>query len=157
MSIEEIGEQYRKAVNTILKEEWDCPPCASRGQATDTTVLPGFVAVEENEINGVITYAIRQTECEIVTLNSLVENKGIGTALIQAVQGAAKAAGCRRLWLVTTNDDIEAIRFYQLKGFDWVAFHRDAVDAAREIKASIPEKGMHGIPLRHELEFEMQL
>lgn len=157
MEIAAIDQRYRDAVNKILKAEWGCPPSVSLGRVIDTLALPGFVSLSDGAINGVITYHFRPSECEIVTLNSLDENKGIGTALIEAVIAAARAEGCRRLWLITTNDDIGAIRFYQRKGFDWAAFHRNTMDAARKLKPAIPAVGMHGIPIRHELEFEMLL
>lgn len=157
MNIQAIDDQYRDAVNRILKEEWHCPPSVALGRSIDTLDLPGFVSLSDGVINGVVTYHIRQSECEIVTLNSFEENKGIGMALVNAVLAAARAQGCRRLWLITSNDDIGAIRFYQLKGFDWVAFHRDAMDVSRTIKPAIPKLGMHGIPIRHELEFEILL
>ena len=158
MNIQAIDGQYREAVNAILKEEWDCPPCTTRGRAIDTTVLPGFVSLTElGAVNGVVTFRIEQGECEITTLNSLDENRGIGTALVEAVLAVARAEGCHRLWLITTNDDIDAIRFYQLKGFDWVALHRNAMEHSRRMKPSIPLRGMHNIPIRHELEFEIQL
>ena len=155
--IEVLTSEYREAVNKILYDEWGCPPSISRGRAIDTTVLPGFVSVTGAGINGVLTYTIENSQCEIVTLNSLEENKGIGTALIKAVLAAAKERRCGRVWLVTTNDDIGAIRFYQKKGFNLVAVHINAMDKARELKPVIPLIGMDGIPIRHELEFEIIL
>ena len=159
MKILSITEEYRSTVNDILKREWNCPPSISKGKATDTTILPGFVAVatDNDEVTGVVTYNIIDSECEIVTLNSLIENKGIGTALINEVLTAAKSAGCKRLWLITTNDDINAIRFYQKKGFDLAAAHINAMDISRKLKPSIPLIGMDNIPLKHELEFEIWL
>jgi len=157
MNIQEINDQYRDAVNTILKREWNCPPSVSRGNAIDTTVLPGFISLLGNRINGVITYNIENLACEIVTLNSLEENNGVGTALINAVYSVAEVNKCNRLWLITTNDDINAIRFYQIKGFEWVATHINAMDISRKLKPSIPLIGMHNIPMKHELEFEIKL
>lgn len=157
MNIQPINAQYRDTVNNILKKEWNCPPSVSRGHAIDTTVLPGFISRSENSINGVITYNIDNSECEIVTLNSFERNKGVGTALINAVYSVAKASKCNRLWLITTNDDIDAIRFYQIKGFEWVATYMNAMDGSRKIKPSIPLIGMYNIPIKHELEFEMKL
>jgi len=157
MNIQMITEQHRNRVNEILKVEWSCPPSVSRGRLIDTTTLPGFVCLDGEDIIGVVTYRMEQGECEIVTLNALRENKGIGTALIRAVLDAAKQTSCTRLWLVTTNDDINAIRFYQKKGFDLVAAHINAMELARRLKPSIPLIGMDNIPIRHELEFEMQL
>ncbi len=153
----ELNSEYRALVNKILKYEWNSPPIISRGRALDTTALPGFISVTDTHVNGLITYKIEKSECEIVTLNSFEENKGIGTALINAVLSIAKERQCNRIWLVTTNDDINAIRFYQKKGFDLVAVHINAIDVSREMKPSIPLIGMDGIPIKHELEFEIKL
>ncbi|MDD3243712.1 MAG: GNAT family N-acetyltransferase [Eubacteriales bacterium] len=157
MRVHPICETDRDPVNAILFAQWHCPPSVSKGNLIDTTRLPGFLCSENDVIQGVITYHISHDQCEIVTLNSFAENRGIGTALIQAVIQAAKSQACKRLWLITTNDDINAIRFYQKRGFDLVAVHRNAMDVSRPLKPSIPTVGMHGIPIRHELEFEMLL
>ena len=68
-----------------------------------------------------------------------------------------KELGCDRVWLITTNDNVHAMRFYQLKGFDMVAFHEDAVNKAREKKPEIPKIGHFGIEVEHEIEFEYPL
>ncbi|MCE5236227.1 MAG: GNAT family N-acetyltransferase [Clostridiaceae bacterium] len=157
MDIQPISARYRGEVNAILKEEWACPPSVSRGKAIDTTGLPGFVSLEDNRINGIITYNIENSACEIVTLNSFEENRGVGTALINAVCSAAKAEKCTKIWLITTNDDIDAIRFCQRKGFAWIATRIDAIEVSRKLKPSIPLIGRYGIPIKHELEFERKL
>lgn len=157
MDLQEISDKYRDAVNRILMEEWHCPPSISKGKVIDTSVLPGLLYVEEDEIKGVITYHFDNEECEIVTLNSFEENKGIGYALINGVINIAKNSNCKRLWLITTNDDINAIRFYQRKGFDLKAAHINAIEVSRRLKPSIPLLGMDNIPIRHELEFEILL
>jgi ribosomal protein S18 acetylase RimI-like enzyme len=82
---------------------------------------------------------------------------GIGTALIDAVRDVAERAGCTRLWLVTTNDNLDALRFYQRRGFVLAALHRDAIEAARTLKPGIPAVGEYGIPIRDEIEMEMAL
>ncbi|MEU6427686.1 GNAT family N-acetyltransferase [Microbispora sp. NPDC046973] len=123
-----------------------------------TAVLqaPRFVALLDGELAGVATYAITGRECELVTLDSVREGAGVGTALVDAMAGAAQAGGAVRLWLVTTNDNLRALRFYQRYGFDLVAVHRDAVARSRELKPSIPEIGLDGIPIHHELELELR-
>jgi len=155
--IKAIAPEHREEVNDLLKREWNCPPIISRGRAIDTRILPGFVAFVDNKLLGLITYNIVDCECEIVTLNSLIENIGIGTALINAVKAVAANYNCSRLWLITTNDDIEAIRFYQKKEFDLVAVHINAMDISRQMKPGIPLLGMHNIPIKHEFEFEICL
>lgn len=157
MGLEKISEKYRDNVNQILKKEWNCPPSVSRGKIIDTTNLPGFLFIEDEIVKGVVTYNIENEECEIVTLNSFEENKGIGTALINGVLEIAKKRDCKRLWLITTNDDINAIRFYQIKGFELKAAHINTMEISRKLKPGIPLIGMHNIPIKHELEFEIIL
>jgi hypothetical protein len=89
--------------------------------------------------------------------NSLVERRGIGAALIEAVKGAAVGAGCERLWLITTNDNTHALRFYQKRGFALVALRANAVAASRQLKPEIPHLGNDGIPIRDEIELEVAL
>jgi ribosomal protein S18 acetylase RimI-like enzyme len=129
----------------------------SRGAAHDATALPGFVAEEAGEPVGLATYRIDGDDCELVTINAFPKGSGAGTALVDAVLAAARAAGCRRVWLITTNDNLRALRFYQRRGFRLVAVHPGALDRSRELKPSIPEIGLDGIPLRDELELELTL
>jgi len=90
-------------------------------------------------------------------MNSLVEGKGIGSALIDAVKSVAATAGCKRLWLITTNDNTNAMHFYQKRGFQLVAVHRNAMEKSRLLKPEIPLTNHDGIPIRDEIELEMVL
>jgi ribosomal protein S18 acetylase RimI-like enzyme len=69
----------------------------------------------------------------------------------------ARSLSCRRVWLTTTNDNMRAIGFYQRCGMSMCAFYRDGVAASRQLKPSIPLLGQHGVPIDHELEFELLL
>ncbi|WP_079912370.1 GNAT family N-acetyltransferase [Paenibacillus sp. 32352] len=129
----------------------------SRGRVHILQELPGFAAMIGDEIQGLITYHLREDECEIVSLDSKIEGKGLGTKLIQLVIEKARQKGCRRVWLITSNDNIKAIRFYQKRGFDLKAVYPDAITEARKIKPSIPWVGYDGIPVRHEVEFEYRV
>ncbi|WP_157250114.1 GNAT family N-acetyltransferase [Nonomuraea typhae] len=127
------------------------------GEVVDASALPGFVAVADGEIAGLITYAERAGAVEIVTIDALVQGAGIGRALLDAVREVARERGMPRLTLITTNDNTRALRFYQRYGFDLVALHRDAVTRARDLKPGIPLLSEDGIPIRHELELELPL
>jgi len=100
---------------------------------------------------------VRDNSCEIISLNSLKENRGVGTALIDEVIKAARQQNCRRIFLVTTNDNLHALGFYQRRGFALAGIRRRAVDEARKIKPGIPLIGMNGIGLHDEIELEMSL
>jgi ribosomal protein S18 acetylase RimI-like enzyme len=103
-----------------------------------------------------VTYHLQDGECEVLSLDSLQEGIGIGTALLDAIAEEARASGCRRAFLITTNDNIGAIRFYQKRGWRMVAVYPGAVDKSRKIKPAIPLTGSHGIAIRDEIEFELR-
>ena len=141
----------------VLTRSWGSTRVVSRGRLHDALELPGFVAGLEDERVGLLTWSAEDDECEVVTLNSLVERRGVGRALLAAVAEEATALGCRRLWLITTNDNLHALRFYQRLGWDLFALHRGAVDETRRLRPEIPHVGIDGIALRHELELELPL
>ena len=157
IKIRAIEKADRPWANNIMIEHWGATRMVSRGRVYDAGELPGFIAVLGNEIAGIATYHIAGSECELTTLNSLVEGKGIGTALLTAVRDAAAAAGCRRLWLISTNDNTHALHFYQKRGYLLVAVYRNAVEHSRKLKPEIPLLGNDGIPLRDEIELELPL
>jgi hypothetical protein len=61
------------------------------------------------------------------------------------------------LWLITTNDDLRALGFYQKRGMSLVMVYRNAMDLARKLKPQIPLVGLNCIPFRDEIELEMVL
>jgi GNAT superfamily N-acetyltransferase len=136
-----------------LSDAFGAPVVVSRGVLRDPLVLPGFVAWRDGLRAGLVTYDAVDGECEVVSING----PGVGAVLLEAAVEQARRLGCHRIWLVTTNDNTRALRFYQRQGWDLVALHRDAVTAGRRLKPSIPELGLDGIPIRHELELERRL
>lgn len=152
-----INQQNRRQINAFISERWLSTDMIIRGKRIDMNKSDGIAAVENGGIIGLVTYAVRGGICEITSLDSLKEGRGIGTALINRVIRIAKESGCRRIIVVTTNDNINAIRFYQKRGFDMARFYRNALDISRKMKPGIPLIGDNGIPLRHEIEFELDL
>jgi GNAT superfamily N-acetyltransferase len=150
-----LTDDRRDWAAALLLDRWGGIESVSRGRLLRADLLPGFVALAGSEAVGLATYKIDGDQCELVTIDSLAP--GAGTGLLSAVAAAARQAGCRRLWLITTNDNVDALRFYQRRGFVLVAVHRDAMAQSRRIKPSIPLVGMHGIPLRDEIELELAL
>jgi len=155
--IRPIDKDDRTWVISLLKEWWEGPIIVTRGRVHQGDELPGFITVYGGKREGLITYEIVGDKCEIVSMNSLAEGKGVGSALIDAVKGAAKKAGCKRLWLITSNDNTKAIRFWQKRGFRLAAVYPGAIDRLRKLKPEIPLTGNDGIPIRDEIELEMVL
>jgi ribosomal protein S18 acetylase RimI-like enzyme len=156
-TIHPITPHDRAWIRSIVSEHWGAVEVVSRGRIYSADQLPGFIARQAGSTVGLITYRIEADQCEIITINSLVHGRGIGSALIDAVHQEAMASGCTRLWLITTNDNLPALRFYQKRGFKLAAIHREAINVSRKLKPQIPLIGIDGIPIRDELELEMPL
>ena len=152
-----ISEEIRERVNSILIQEWESTDIIIRGAVIDGTKLDGFVVLDGEKIIGLITYMIEENECEICSLNSFIEYRGIGTNLINKVIEIAKENKCTRIKLVTTNDNIRAMKFYQRRGFVFSNIYKNAIENSRKIKPEIPMFAENGIPIRDEIEFEIIL
>jgi GNAT superfamily N-acetyltransferase len=144
-------------VRGAIRARWGGETVVSRGAVWEPARLLGFVAAESGRPVGLITYREAGDECEIVTIDALIPRAGVGTILIEAVVATARAAGRTRVWLITTNDNLDALRFYQRRGFTLAALHSGAVAGSRRLKPAIPEAGAHGTPVRDELELERRL
>ena len=138
-----------------LEEGWGGTSVARLGELIDAARLPGFVATQGEARVGLLTYAERDDGIEIVTIQALASGRGVGGALMDAVHAMAIERATSRLWLITTNDNGAAFRFYQRCGLDLCRLIRNGVEASRRVKPSIPVAGADGIPIRHELEFEL--
>jgi|TARA_Y100001933_G_C18895801_1_gene520330 ribosomal protein S18 acetylase RimI-like enzyme len=144
-------------IRRLLRRYWATEKILSKGKIHDAVTCSGLAAFRDDEPVGLILYNIDGEDCEIVTHNSLADSGGIGSCLLAALRNEARAHGCKRLWLVTTNDNTPAVRFYQRRDFDICAFHKDAISKARELKPEIPDEGLDGIRVRHEIELEYVL
>lgn len=139
------------------KDNWGDEFVVAHGVIYRPDGLDGFIAFEGHEWVGEITYNFSPEGCEIVSLDSTREGQGLGTKLINAVVEEARKKNCRRVFLITTNDNLHALGFYQKRGFEIVRINRGAVNESRKIKPSIPMIGMNNIPLRDEIELEILL
>ena len=155
MDIRWIDPASRERINALIVRQWYTMQMVVHGESIDLRSADGYYACEGDEIVGLITYRTAGNEMEILSLDSFQEGRGIGTGLLETVVAEARETGIRRIMLVTTNDNLAALRFYQKRGFDMCRFCRNALDQARKIKPEIPLTGMDGIPLKHEIELEM--
>lgn len=147
-----VGPAYGSRVEALLLERWGSR-VAAHGVVYEPATLDGFVAEdpETGELLGLLTYHLTEDACEIVTIDALVEDRGVGSALVEA----AAALGRERLWAITTNDNAHALDWYRRRGFRVVAVHAGAVDRAREtLKPEIPRTAPDGTPIRDEIELE---
>lgn len=152
--VRDLTDRDRDWLAGVVTAAWGLPVVSLSG-AHDVTRLPGLVAQEEpgSRRAGVLTYRVEGGSLEVVTLNSLAEGRGIGTALLAGARQRARRAG-QRLWLTTGNDNVQAIGFYQRRGMDLVALHRDFADQVRKIKQWPAGAPGGRITFRHAIELE---
>lgn len=155
--IEAVSDEDRRWVDRLWQTHWGGTTMAVHGEVFAVQDLPGFRAVaDDGAMVGLLTYrrVPDALEFEVLSLNSLREGIGIGRALLQRLMDQARDEHLSRVWLITTNEKVDPLRFYQRIGFRLVRVHLDAVTRARRLKPSIPEHGDDGVPLRDEWELE---
>ncbi|MFH1832631.1 MAG: GNAT family N-acetyltransferase [Candidatus Levyibacteriota bacterium] len=157
IQIQLINKTDESWIINLLKNHWFSTKIVSRGKIYNASKLLGFIAWQNNKPVALITYHIENNECEIVTLDSLVERKGIASNLVKRVRKEAVNKKCKRFWAITTNDNKKAVKFYQNQGFKIKAIHKNAMEVSRKLKPSIPLIGIDGIPIKDEIELEINL
>jgi N-acetylglutamate synthase-like GNAT family acetyltransferase len=155
--ISPITRNHHAWIKEKLIEYWGTTRIVTRHKMYNATDLPGFIVYEKEQPVGLITYFIQNRECEIITINSFKEQRGVATLLLKAVNTYAREQHCQRIWLITTNDNLKALGFFQKRGFRLVAIYPDALKESRRLKPEIPDIGLNNIPLRDEIELELLL
>ncbi len=155
--IHPLNQNDKTWLNHVIEDHWASTIVVTRGKIHYVDKLQGFVAFHNQERLGLLTYQLKESECEIITLNALIENKGIGTALIGHFENYCITKGVKRLWVITTNDNTDALRFYQKRGFKIKTVYCNALKKSRVLKPEIPKIGFYGIKIRDEIELEKKL
>ena len=141
----------------FIREEWGSDKVVTRCKIYQIKELPGFIVLKKEKIMGLLTYNINNNECEIITLNSTKKKVGIGSLLLKKVEELALSKKCNRLWVITTNDNTDALCFYQKKGFRIFKVHTDSIKDLRRLKPEIPFIGLNNIEILDEIELEKKL
>lgn len=157
MDTRPVRASDRSWVESLVREHFASPRIVSRGVVHDALSLQGLIAEREGVPLGLLLYRMATAECKVVVLIAVCKREGVGRCLLQTMRRIAEAAGCRRLWLVTTNNNFGAIAFYNAVGWTQVAVHHGAIKEARRLKPSIPEFDADGTPIEDEIEFEVHL
>jgi ribosomal protein S18 acetylase RimI-like enzyme len=150
--IRAVHDGDRPMLSWLVAQLWGSDVVAVHGTQFRPAELGGFIAERAGRVAGLVTFDVAGDMLEIVTLNAIDRQAGIGTMLIDVVVKAARRRGCREVRLTTTNDNIDALRFYQRRGFRLAELRPGAVDRARREKPDIPRTGDYGIPLRDEID-----
>jgi 2-oxo-4-hydroxy-4-carboxy--5-ureidoimidazoline (OHCU) decarboxylase/GNAT superfamily N-acetyltransferase len=130
---------------------------ARLGELIDPLQLEGLVAELDGRPIGLATVQESPDHgMELVTLHAEPRGRGAGTALLETAWHVAAASGHPRLWLVTTNDNLDALHFYLRRGMRIARVHERAVERDRQLKPEIPPfNGDNGLPIRDLIELEL--
>lgn len=151
-------EDDHQWLNRLWQAEWGGDTMVSRGHVYQLIDLQAIVAKANGELVGATTYRFDDAGgCELMSINARSQGGGVGTKLLAAVEGEARKAGCRRIWLITSNDNLGAMQFYRRHRYRITAVYPGAIDEARRIKSAIPIVGEHGIEIHDEIEFAKEL
>ena len=148
----------RATLRAFLVSVWHADAVVAHDEVIRPMDHPGFAAIESGRVVGHVAYRIDGERCEIVAIVAAPPGAGVGSRLLDAAIEAARAARSASVWLTTTNDNLDALRFYQRRGFRLHALRPGAVDDARRVlKPEIPRIGSHGVPMRDELDLVFDL
>lgn len=151
-----ISHIYYLDIMNFLKQNWDGKYMAVRGQLFDLSTLPGYIALHNGSIVGMISYRQTTKALEIMSLDSTLPNQGVGKKLCQFIEDEAKKFNLKAVHVITTNENAQALAFYLKIGFKHYKTHLDAVALARRLKPSIPLE-VNGIPIKDEIELRKEL
>lgn len=153
MEIFELQSLQKNKMVDFFRTQWGSTEMVISSGVYNCTQLEGFAVINEKEkIIGLITYVIENKECEIISLDSIEEGKSIGTLLVKRVEATALDNECKLVKLVTTNDNLRALKFYQKRNYTLSKILNNAVEHARKLKPEIPLVGEYDIPIRDEIE-----
>ena len=157
LMVRRVIDSYRPEVKVFLTEHWGDSRLINSYSDHEGSQLPGFAVFNDGFIVGLVTYHIDGDSCEMVSINSTLSGRGIGSMLLRSLEDEATQEGCKRIWAITTNDNLEAMRFYQKRGYELKAIHFDSIASLRLKKPAIPLVAENGILLKSEVEVEKRL
>jgi GNAT superfamily N-acetyltransferase len=157
LRIKPVVNTDRPALARFIAGRWGAATAVAHGTVFRPAELPGLVAVRDGRLAGLLTYDVSGDTLEIVTIDAVTQNGGVGSALVTAVADEARRRQVRRLIVTTTNDNLDALRFYQRRDFRLAAVRPGAVEESRRLKPQISEIGHYDIPVRDEIELVRDL
>ncbi len=152
-----LTEDDRDWGRNLWLNEWNGEKMVSKGTTYRFQDLDSVVARADGVRVGAATYNLDTDGCELMSINATVEGVSVGSALISSIEQTVQKAGIGRIWLITSNDNLDALRFYQRRGYRITAIYPNAIDEARKLKPTIPQVGYYKIPIHDELELEKYL
>ncbi len=153
----ETDSSDSEIIKELMKKHWGGEPLVIRGKKYFPSSLDGIMVLKNQQVIGFLFYEVQNKICEIIVFEVFDKFNGIGTKILDQLKEMARSKNCEKVYVMTTNDSLDALRFYQRRGFHICGIHIDSVKVSRKIKPSISEAGEYGIPLRDEIDLEFKL
>jgi GNAT superfamily N-acetyltransferase len=147
----------RAFLDELLRLRWSGGALMLRGKVVHPKDVEALAAYHEGRLAGVATWRLEGPVFYLVTLNNITEQRGVGVSLLDAIMKLGRQKGSALLRVIVTNDNLNALGFYQRRGFRLIALHPGAIDTIRALLPSIPTMGANHIPIRDEIELEIDL
>ncbi len=157
ITIRRITPEDAPWILLFMTKEWGSDIMVTKGKVHHAADCNGLIALDKNVPVGLLLYVTEDKTIEIIGLNAITKQKGIGTALLQKLEEVARNSGATKIWVITTNDNLDAMRFYQKRGFMLSSIYPNAIAKSRAVKPQIPLCGDYGIPLRDEIELSKKV
>ncbi len=147
----------RAFLDELLRLRWSGGALMLRGKVVHPKDVEALAAYHEGRLAGVATWRLEGPVFYLVTLNNITEQRGVGVSLLDAIMKLGRQKGSALLRVIVTNDNLNALGFYQRRGFRLISLHPGAIDTIRALLPSIPTMGANRIPIRDEIELEIDL
>lgn len=156
LSIRATSPADRAWIKDLMDRDWGGEPLIVRSKAYYPSALEGlFIVDQQDTVKGFLFYDIVGQDCEIVVFEIFEKFKGLGTRVLHKLKEIAIQRGCRRIFLMTHNDNLDALRFYQRRGFQICKIYINSMENVRKLKPCIGLVGDYNIPIRDEIDLEM--
>jgi ribosomal protein S18 acetylase RimI-like enzyme len=150
-----VLDEEREKIREFVQRFWGEEEQLTFDRKFMVAELPAFAAQLENSIIGFISSTETDDAIMIVALGVLpqYQSSGVGRGLVEKVEAEAKKLLKKRLLVSTSNDDLPALAFYQLVGFQ---IYEVKPNVIAEKHGSVLE-GIGRLPLRDELRLRKTL
>lgn len=153
-TIRPIADKDHETVATQIRNEWTTTRLGYIDHIIESHGLPGFVAEIDGKFVGALTWRIYENCLQVVTVISDKEGLGIGSALLKEAEEEAKRQGIPRVLISTENSYIDALSFYQKRGYLLHRVHINVMGYLNGIRgwSAIPKIDTNGIPIRDQID-----
>jgi len=147
----------RAFLDELLRLRWSGGSLLLRGKVIAPADVEALAAYDGERLAGVATWRMEGKVLYLLTLNNITDQRGVGVALLEAMIDLGRGRNAALIRAIVTNDNLNALGFYQRRDFRIIAVHPGAVDTIRAMNPNIPMIGAYRIPIHDEIELERDL